>query len=109
MIRANVRLHTHLPEGEHRRAARKMLAAQGLIGIPGFRLTVPCLIQDMSATGAQITILPTNSRIRFAKDLPDEIVLSLLHDQVEVDGTVRWRDCKRLGIAFGSAFRPSRP
>ena len=90
---------------EHRRARRRLVAVPGLIGLPGLRLVIPCFIREMSATGAQVDI--SHSRIHFAQDLPDQIVLVLVHDQVEVDGTIRWRDREHFGVSFRSLLRPS--
>ena len=96
------------PLGEARRAPRKRVAVPGLIGVPGYRLTVPCRIVDMSATGACATLVVSpRERIRTAGELPDQVILVLRQDRVEIDCRVQWREGTRLGVQFLSGMRPS--
>ena len=62
----------------------------------------------MSAMGA-CTILDVRpeDRIKLAKELPENIVLILKHDRVEVDCKVQWRDGTRFGVRFLSGMRPT--
>ena len=92
---------------EQRRAARKTLLVPGLIGLRGYRLTVPCKVLDMSATGAQSVLVVSPSRIRKAQDLPDDVILVFVHDGVETDCVIRWRRGDRFGLRFLSAMRKS--
>lgn len=89
-----------------RSAPRKRLMVPGLIGMQGFRLTVPCRIIDMSATGAGTALeVPPHCRIKLACDLPDQIMLILTREHVEVDCVIQWRHGERFGARFLSATR----
>lgn len=102
---ALIEAESHEPH-ELRIAPRKRLMVPGLIGMPGFRLTVPCRIIDMSATGAGTALeVPPGFRIRLACDLPDQIMLILTREHIEVDCEIQWRDGERFGARFLSATR----
>lgn len=91
---------------ELRIAPRKRLMVPGLVGMSGFRLTVPCRIVDMSATGAGTELdVPPHFRIRLACDLPDQIMLILTREHIEVDCEIQWRHGERFGARFLSATR----
>jgi hypothetical protein len=77
-----------------KREVRKSLHQPGWITLEGGFAARPCVVQDMSATGAKITIddpnvLPARLRLAFARDArtgrPCEVV---------------WRRGKSLGIKF---------
>ena len=77
-----------------KREVRKSLHQPGWITLEGGFAARPCVVQDMSATGAKITIddpnvLPAQLRLAFARDArtgrPCEVV---------------WRRGKSLGIKF---------
>ena len=77
-----------------KREARKSLRQPGWITLEGGFAARPCVVQDMSTTGAKITIddpnvLPARLRLAFARDArtgrPCEVV---------------WRRGKSLGIKF---------
>ena len=88
-----------------RRAARTVLKLAGSVrGIDG-RLNIPCLVTDMSATGARVAIVRSQYRIRMATDMPDEVVLFLTSDRLEVCGVIRWRDGEAFGLRFTSPLR----
>ena len=92
---------------EERRAPRRPVAVPGVISLPGYRLTVPCRIVDMSATGAGAVItLDQKARVRLARELPDRVVLRLPNDRLEVDCLIRWRNRERFGARFVSVTRP---
>lgn len=98
-----------LPEPEHeaRQAKRRSMSVPALIGIPGYRLTIPCRILDMSATGfGTVLIADPKRRIREAHDLPDKLTLIVLHERTEMDCRIRWRAGARFGAQFTS--RPRR-
>ena len=76
------------------REVRKSLHQPGWITLEGGFAARPCVVQDMSSTGAKITIddpnvLPARLRLAFARDArtgrPCEVV---------------WRRGKSLGIKF---------
>ena len=77
-----------------KREVRKSLHQPGWITLEGGFAARPCVVQDMSATGAKITIddpnvLPARLRLAFVRDArtgrPCEVV---------------WRRGKSLGIKF---------
>jgi PilZ domain len=77
-----------------KREVRKSLRQPGWITLEGGFAARPCVVQDMSSTGAKITIddpnvLPARLRLAFARDArtgrPCEVV---------------WRRGKSLGIKF---------
>ena len=77
-----------------KREVRKSLHQPGWITLEGGFAARPCVVQDLSATGAKITIddpnvLPARLRLAFARDArtgrPCEVV---------------WRRGKSLGIKF---------
>jgi PilZ domain len=77
-----------------KREVRKSLHQPGWITLEGGFAARPCVVQDMSSTGAKITIddpnvLPARLRLAFARDArtgrPCEVV---------------WRRGKSLGIKF---------
>ena len=92
---------------EARRAPRKRVAVPGLIGVPGYRLHIPCRIVDMSAMGACAELVAPPDRIKLASELPDRLILVLANDRVEVDCRVQWRAGRRLGVQFLSGMRPT--
>ena len=92
------------PTSEARRAPRKRMTVPGLIGVPGYRLHVPCRVVDMSATGACAELVSPPGRNKQAAELPDRVVLILPHERVEVDCRVQWRQGGRFGVRFLSAM-----
>lgn len=89
-----------------RGAPRKKIMAHGFVGIPGYRLTVPCCVVDMSATGAGAMLCAApQDRLRLARDLPDHVILHLAHDRIEVDCEIQWRQGDRFGARFTSIPR----
>lgn len=91
-----------------RRSSRWATDLRGIVGFPGYRLQLDCLVLDMSSGGARVELAPTRGRKPSAHDLPDIVILALPTDRVEVTGTVRWRDGAHFGIGFTSAFVPTR-
>jgi hypothetical protein len=79
-----------------KRDVRKSLQQSGWITLEGGFAARPCVVQDMSASGAKITVddpnvLPAKLRLAFARDArtgrPCEVV---------------WRRGKSLGVKFVS-------
>jgi hypothetical protein len=82
--------------GTRKRATRKSMHQAGWITLEGGFAARPCVVQDMSSTGAKITIedsntLPAKLRLAFSRDArtgrPCEVV---------------WRRGKTFGIKFVS-------
>ena len=58
---------------DQRRAKRRFERTGGLIKVRGYRISVPCCIENTSATGACITIT-AGKTLEDAGHLPDTIV-----------------------------------
>lgn len=89
---------------ELRRATRDVRSMPVIVALEGYRLTVPCQILDMSATGARLRLLSSTSKIQSADQLPDNVVIVLTIDRVEVSGAIKWRDRGNFGVRFVSSF-----
>lgn len=87
-----------------RRATRKPEHAPGLIKVRGYRISLPCCIQDTSATGACV-ILKGGGAVEDASHLPERLVIAFVSEMVEIDCQVVWRDGGRFGVRFTSSFR----
>jgi hypothetical protein len=77
-----------------KREARKSLRQPGWITLDGGFAVRPCVVQDMSSTGAKITIddsnvLPARLRLAFARDA-----------RTGRDCEVVWRRGKSVGVKF---------
>jgi hypothetical protein len=77
-----------------KRDARKSLQQPGWITLDGGFAARPCVVQDMSATGAKITVddsnvLPGRLRLAFARDA-----------RTGRNCEVVWRRGKSLGVKF---------
>jgi PilZ domain len=77
-----------------KREARKSLRQPGWITLDGGFAVRPCVVQDMSSTGAKITIddsnmLPAKLRLAFARDA-----------RTGRNCEVVWRRGKVLGVKF---------
>ncbi|MEO8320924.1 MAG: PilZ domain-containing protein [Bradyrhizobium sp.] len=79
---------------DKKRAARKSVSQPGWITLEGGFAARPCVVHNMSATGAKVTIedpnsLPTKLRLAFSRDArtgrPCEVV---------------WRRGKSVGVKF---------
>jgi PilZ domain len=101
--------HTHdasdvEPIMEQRRAQRRLERTGGLIKVRGYRISVPCCIENTSATGACITIT-AGKTLEDSAHLPDSIVLSFVRELVEIECQIIWRENTRFGVEFTSCFR----
>jgi hypothetical protein len=77
-----------------KREARKSLQQPGWITLDGGFAARPCVVQDMSATGAKITVddpnvLPARLRLAFARDA-----------RTGRNCEVVWRRGKSVGVKF---------
>ena len=77
-----------------KREARKSLRQPGWITLDGGFAVRPCVVQDMSSTGAKITmddsnVLPARLRLAFARDA-----------RTGRDCEVVWRRGKSVGVKF---------
>jgi hypothetical protein len=77
-----------------KREARKSLHQPGWITLDGGFAARPCVVQDMSATGAKITIDDTNT-------LPGRLKLAFSRDvRTGRNCEVVWRRGKSAGVKF---------
>jgi len=77
-----------------KREARKSLHQPGWITLDGGFAARPCVVQDMSATGAKITIEDTNA-------LPGRLRLAFSRDaRTGRNCEVVWRRGKSAGVKF---------
>src|SRR3990170_2395553 len=81
---------------DHRRAHRRAERTSGLIKVRGYRISVPCLLQNTSATGACV-LLNAGTTIEDAEHLPDTVVIVFVRELVEIDAQIMWRDANRFG------------
>jgi len=77
-----------------KREARKSLRQPGWITLEGGFAARPCVVEDISATGAKLTVddpnmLPANLRLAFARDARSGRSCQVV-----------WRRGKSLGIRF---------
>ncbi len=84
-----------------RRARRKSTALPGLITFRTMRLQIACTIADMSGTGARL-VLPISTAQSFGdlEHLPDQLVLVIRTDRVQLDCEIKWRRVGSLGVRF---------
>ena len=79
---------------DKKRAARKSVSQAGWITLEGGFAARPCMVQDMSATGAKVTIDDTNS-------LPAKLRLAFSRDaRTGRACEVVWRRGKSVGVKF---------
>lgn len=91
---------------ERRRAKRERVCLAAYVRGAASNLNIPCQVVDLSSGGARIRIQHASRGRRFSvADLPDHVVLTLILDQVEVAGGVRWNSTDELGVQFASGFR----
>ena len=77
-----------------KREARKSLSQPGWITLDGGFAARPCVVQDMSASGAKITVNDSNV-------LPGRLRLALERDaRTGRNCEVVWRQGKSLGVKF---------
>jgi PilZ domain len=77
-----------------KREARKSLSQPGWITLDGGFAARPCVVQDMSASGAKITVDDSNV-------LPGRLRLALVRDaRTGRNCEVVWRRGKLLGVKF---------
>jgi hypothetical protein len=77
-----------------KREARKSLSQPGWITLDGGFAARPCVVQDMSASGAKITVNDSNV-------LPGRLRLALVRDaRTGRNCEVVWRRGKSLGVKF---------
>ncbi len=91
---------------ERRFAQRKAVATNALILSPDINAPMPCMVRDVSTTGARIELVtaPENLLGGRAK-LPGTFTLNLRLDRLEVDCAIVWRNGAAVGVKFLSTPR----
>ncbi|WP_407146399.1 PilZ domain-containing protein [Bradyrhizobium sp. ORS 86] len=82
--------------GTKKREARKSLRRPGWVTLEGGFAVRPCLVEDMSSSGAKITVqdsntLPTKLRLAFSRDARTGRACEVV-----------WQDGKTFGVKFVS-------
>ncbi|MBR0871227.1 PilZ domain-containing protein [Bradyrhizobium tropiciagri] len=83
-----------MPSGTRKRETRKSLRQSGWITLDGGFAARPCVVEDMSSSGARITVqdnsaLPAKLRLAFSRDARTGRACEVV-----------WRDGKTFGIKF---------
>lgn len=91
-----------------RGAPRKNHTLPAYLTAPGMSNVVPARVIDMSATGAKIELMPLgrSSGIPMG-DLPDNFILVLRVDRMEVDCELIWQNDWMIGARFLGVPRPT--
>lgn len=93
-------------EDERRWATRKSCATAGIIMTPALAIPVPCIIRDMSTTGARLEIREAGAVAGSKLKLPSTFMLVIRTDRFEVDCAIQWRRGGEIGVRFLAAPRP---
>jgi hypothetical protein len=90
-------------EREQRKFHRRKLQYPARIDCGDGSPARPCLLDDISASGARVTMETT-------KGIPDRLLLLLASNPGALRGCdVVWRDDKQLGLKFVNAPKRTRP
>ena len=81
------------PVVDHRRQTRKRMLKGGTIAFNGRHSTLPCVVRDLSNTGARLQVAQANS-------VPDTFELLIDLDGFEAPVEVAWRDLSEVGVRF---------
>ncbi|KAB2911029.1 MAG: PilZ domain-containing protein [Hyphomicrobiaceae bacterium] len=89
-------------QGDNRVAPRRRMLKAGIIAYNGRYATLPCMVRDMSATGARL-------RLSGSVGAPDTFELIIELDGLEANCEVVWRRDQDVGVRFVSAPRRVAP
>lgn len=93
-------------QDERRWAQRKPRSLPALLLSDRLQSHVPCVVRDLSSTGARIEIVVgRDTPVRSADGLPDRLTLYMVTDEMEVDCEVHRRDGVFAGLRFTSTTR----
>jgi hypothetical protein len=87
---------------ERRGSPRRRVLKGAIIAYGDRKITLPCTVRNLSATGARV-------RIEASVSAPDSFILFIEMDGIEVDCEVIHRSDKDLGVKFVSPKRPVKP
>ena len=94
-------------EACNRKSRRRTTALPAMMTFKGMRVAVPCIVIDMSGTGARIELPPASMKqFGGADHLPDVMTLLLRADRMQVDCEVKWRRNGRIGVRFLGPPKP---
>lgn len=93
-------------EDERRWALRKSSILAAYVISDRMQGSVPCVIRDMSATGARFTLQSQHSSvISSPSGLPQTFTMLLDREQIEVDCQLQWTTEREAGVRFLSHMR----
>jgi hypothetical protein len=91
----------------NRRSRRRQTTLPALMSFPNMRVTVPCIVSDMSGTGARLELPPASAKqFGDAEHLPGRLTLALKADRMQVECEVKWRRSGKIGVRFLGPPRP---
>ena len=94
---------------DNRAAPRKTTRSGAMLRFDNLRSQQPVTVQDISATGAKLTLLGVGKPAFGAvSSLPTEFKLVITNDRIEVDCRLAWQRGVEIGVVFQSGFRPVR-
>ena len=86
------------PDEEPRHVPRRRMLKSGVIAYNNRFCTLPCMVRDVSATGARL-------RVDTSVSAPDTFELIIESDGLEASAEVVWRRANELGVRFIGAPR----
>jgi len=92
------------PLAENRRAPRKRSSLPAQILYAGSTTGTPCLVLDMSATGAKLRV-PAGSGYCHPNNMPSHITLFMKSDWLQVECEIVRRADHEVGVRFCSAMQ----
>lgn len=81
------------PVVDNRRQVRKRMLKGGTIAFNGRHSTMPCVVRDISDTGARLQVSQANA-------VPDTFELLIDLDGFEAPVQIAWRDLSEVGVQF---------
>lgn len=92
---------------ERRWARRKDIATGASILSPDLSIPIPCVVRDLSSTGARLDLVVSQENLLGARiKLPGFFTLVMRVDRIEVECAIAWRRSGQLGVRFLSTPRP---
>lgn len=106
-VRAQHRVQVEVPGGaEGRRSRRQSACLQAQISSERLSEPVPCVIRNLSATGARLEIVQVDRKPFTSEErIPDLFTLSFRLERTEVECELVWRRGDTIGVRFRSLPR----
>lgn len=94
-------------EDEGRRSRRQSACLQASILSARLSEAVPCVVRNLSATGARVELVVKSDKKPFVAEerLPDAFILALRLERTEVECEIVWQRGNTLGVRFLSLPR----